>query len=103
MESAAGLAYQPCSLPTGVDPVQWTFSTAAQNGFTVARVFAHGVNATLALQTSPGKASSYEHGKASSVCRYCLAFHVGRKVDYCSQLPDSMTPCPNMHNISRYD
>ncbi len=54
MESAAGLAYQPCSLPTGVDPVQWTFSTAAQNGFTVARVFAHGVNATLALQPSPG-------------------------------------------------
>ena len=53
MEAAAGLAYVPCSTP-GMDAVQYTFSTAAENGFTVARVFGHGVNATLALQTSPG-------------------------------------------------
>lgn len=53
MEAAAGLGYSPCSMP-GMDTVQYTFKTAADNGFTVARVFAHGVNATLALQTSPG-------------------------------------------------
>jgi hypothetical protein len=53
MEAAAGLAYIPCAM-SGMDAVQQTFSTATANGFTVARVFAHGVNSTLALQMSPG-------------------------------------------------
>lgn len=83
MESAAGLAYQPCSLPTGVDPVQWTFSTAAQNGFTVARVFAHGVNATLALQSSPGMTKSLfdktniDTGHRSQVSRFSPSLSAG--------------------------
>jgi len=54
MEAAAGLAYIPCTFPGGMDAVQHTFSIAADSGFTVVRVFAHGVNATLALQMSPG-------------------------------------------------
>ena len=55
MEAAAGLLNLPCNFP-GSDPVQYTFSTAAKNGMTVLRVFAHGVNNTLPLQTSPGNA-----------------------------------------------
>ena len=55
MEAAAGLAYIPCMFPDNMDAVQHTFSVAAESGFTVARVFAHGVNSTLALQMSPGK------------------------------------------------
>ena len=54
MEAAAGLAYIPCTFPGNMDAVQHTFSIAAESGFTVARVFAHGVNSTLALQMSPG-------------------------------------------------
>ena len=54
MEAAAGLAYIPCTFPGNMDATQHTFSIAAESGFTVARVFAHGVNSTLALQMSPG-------------------------------------------------
>ena len=54
METAAGLVYQ-VSEPDGMDPVQFTFSTAAANSLTVVRAFGHGVNGTLPLQTSPGE------------------------------------------------
>lgn len=54
MEAAAGLLYSDCQT-MGMDPVQYTFSTASNNGMTVLRVFGHGVNNTLPLQTSPGE------------------------------------------------
>ena len=57
MEAASGVLDLSCKNTT-LDPVQYTFSTAACNGMTVVRVFGHGTNATLPLQISPGTAST---------------------------------------------
>lgn len=67
MEAAAGLAVIPCDLPAGMNAVEYTFATAAANGMTVVRAFAHGVNNTLPLQTEPG---------TESVCVLQIAYSI---------------------------
>lgn len=62
MESAAG--YANFTEVNGLDAVQYTFAQAAKDGQTVVRVFAHGINETLALQEAPGM----QH----SLCSPCL-------------------------------
>ena len=57
MESAAGIAN--FTDVNGMDAVHYTFSEAAASGMTVVRMFGHGINSTLALQTAPGTPSSY--------------------------------------------
>ncbi len=55
MEAAAN-ASNTLLVDTGVDPVDSTFQTAANNNFTIVRAFGHGVLPSFALQPSPGDA-----------------------------------------------
>ena len=41
-------------VPNGLDTVEFTMQVAANNSQTTARVFAHGINSTLALQPEQG-------------------------------------------------
>ena len=56
MEAAAN-ASNTLLVDAGVDPVDSTFQTAANNNFTIVRAFGHGVLPAFALQPSPGDAA----------------------------------------------
>lgn len=55
LESVVGTIVDPPTNPYNLSPVDFTFQAAANNSLTTARVFAHGINSTLALQPEQGK------------------------------------------------
>lgn len=55
LESVVDTIVDPPTNPYGLSPVDFTFAAAANNSLTTARVFAHGINSTLALQPTQGK------------------------------------------------
>nr|QOL01200.1 putative extracellular protein TR9_011b [Trebouxia lynnae] len=54
LESAVGTLIDSPMNPYGLDTVDFTMEVAANNSQTTARVFAHGINSTLALQPEQG-------------------------------------------------
>lgn len=54
LESVVGSLVDPPTNPFGLSPVDFTFEVAANNSQTTARVFAHGINSTVALQPQQG-------------------------------------------------
>lgn len=54
LESVVGTLVDPPTNPFGLSPVDFTFSVAANNSQTTARVFAHGINSTVVLQPQQG-------------------------------------------------
>ncbi len=50
-----GTIIDPPTNPFGLSPVDFTFSVAANNSQTTARVFAHGINSTVVLQPEQGE------------------------------------------------
>ena len=57
LESIVGTSKLGVNRPTnpeGLDTVEFTMQVAANNSQTTARVFAHGINSTLALQPEQG-------------------------------------------------
>lgn len=54
LESVVGTSTGRPTNPYGLDTVDFTMQAAANNSQTTARVFAHGVNSTLALQPEQG-------------------------------------------------
>jgi len=55
LESVVGTIIDPPTNPFGLSPVDFTFSVAANNSQTTARVFAHGINSTVVLQPQQGE------------------------------------------------
>ena len=54
LESVVGTSTDRPTNPYGLDTVEFTMQAAANNSQTTARVFAHGVNSTMALQPEQG-------------------------------------------------
>ena len=55
LESVVGTLVDAPTNPYDLNTVDFTFQVAANNSQTTARVFAHGINSTMALQPTQGR------------------------------------------------